>query len=203
MKPLSRLFVFCYRAWVRVRCKAFSLLISGAFAHFGRHSVLMNPLRLAGEERISVGDHVFVGEGSWLQTLPDGESQSVAVSIGSGTSIAGGCVLSAVRSVCLEENVLLARNVYISDHIHKYTQTDVPIMHQGMDKIGPVLIRRGAWLGQNVVVCPGVTVGQNSVVGANSVVVQDIPDFSVAVGAPARVVKTISDPLVRPALQAK
>ena len=201
MKSLSRLFVFCYRAWVRVRCKAFSLLISGAFAHFGKHSVLMNPLRLVGEERISVGDRVFVGEGSWLQTLLDGDNKSVAVSIGSGTSIAGGCVLSAVRSVRLEENVLLARNVYISDHIHKYTRTDGPIMHQGLDKIEPVLIRRGAWLGQNVVVCPGVTIGQNSVVGANSVVVQDIPDFSVAVGAPARVVKTIKNSLSEVAMQ--
>jgi acetyltransferase-like isoleucine patch superfamily enzyme len=65
-------------------------------------------------------------------------------------------------------------------------------MHQGVDKIQPVLIKRGAWLGQNVVVCPGVTIGRGSVIGANSVVVKDIPDFSVAVGAPARVVKSIT-----------
>lgn len=199
MKPLSRLFLFLYRTSIRVRDKLFSLLISGAFAHFGSKTVLMHPLRLSGEQRIAIGDHVFIGPGSWLQTLPDGENPSIAVSIGKGTSIAGACVISAVRSVQLEENVLLARNVYISDHIHKYTDTETPVMAQGFEKIQPVLIKRGAWLGQNVVVCPGVTIGTGAVIGANSVVVQDIPDFSVAVGAPARVVKTIQDSQLRAA----
>lgn len=151
----------------------------------------MYPVRLSGEQRIAVGDHVFIGSGSWLQSLRNGPDYSVAISIGSRTSIAGACVISAIRSVSLEEDVLLARNVYISDHIHKYTQTDMPIISQGLDKISPVLIKRGAWLGQNVVVCPGVTIGKGAVVGANSVVTHDIPDYCVAAGAPARVVKTI------------
>ena len=81
------------------------------------------------------------------------------MSIGKGSSIAGGCVISAVRSVQLEDNVLLARNVYISDHMHKYTDTEIPVIAQGIDNIKPVLVKRGAWLGQNVVVCPGVTIG--------------------------------------------
>ena len=191
MRALSRLLVSGYRGWVRLRCKIFSLLISGSFAQFGRKSVLMYPLRLVGEERIAIGDGVFFGAGSWLQSLADGDNRSVAISIGSGCSSSGNCVISAVRNVTLEEGVLLARNVYISDHIHKYSDTDFPVIAQGLDKVQPVLIKRGAWLGQNVVVCPGVTIGQGSVIGANSVVVHDIPDFSVAVGAPARVVKAI------------
>ena len=199
MRSLSRLFLSGYRVWVRLRSKIFSLLISGAFTHFGRKTVLMYPLRLEGEMRIAIGDRVFIGAGSWLQTLPDGENNSVAVSIGKGTSVAGACVISAVRSVRLEENVLLARNVYISDHMHKYTDTEIPVMAQGVEKIKPVLIKRGAWLGQNVVVCPGVTIGAGAVIGANSVVIQDVPDFSVAVGAPARVVKTIRDSQLRAA----
>jgi acetyltransferase-like isoleucine patch superfamily enzyme len=151
----------------------------------------MYPVRLVGEERIAIGDEVFIGAGSWLQSLPDGKNKSVAISIGRGASIAGACVISAVRSVFIEDDVLVARNVYISDHSHKYTATDTPILGQGLDKIEPVLIKRGAWLGQNVVVCPGVTIGQGAVIGANSVVTRDVPDFSVAAGAPARVVKLI------------
>lgn len=181
-----------YRASIRLGCKVFSLLISGAFAYFGKKTVLMYPIRLDGEERIAIGDWVFIGSGSWLQTLPDGDNKSVAIWIGEGSSFAGACVISAVRSVRLEENVLLARNVYISDHMHRYTETDIPVMAQGVDKIGPVLIKRGAWLGQNVVVCPGVTIGVGAVVGANSVVTQSIPDYCVAAGAPARVLKTIA-----------
>lgn len=190
-KYVGRLFIFCYRGSIRVTCKVFSLLISGGFAHFGSNTVLAHPIRLGSEERIAIGDYVFIGPGSWLQAVPDGENKSVAVSIGSGTSAAGACVISAVRSVKLEENVMLARNVYISDHIHKYSDTDIPVMDQGVDKIEPVLIKRGAWLGQNVVVCPGVTIGTGAVIGANSVVKKSIPDHCVAAGAPARVLKSI------------
>jgi len=196
MKFLSWLFVSGYRASIRLRAKIFSLLISGAFAHFGRKTVVMYPLRLNGEDRIAIGDHVFIGPGSWLQTLPDGDNLSVAVSIGKGCSSAGATVISAVRSVILEENVLLARNVYISDHIHKYSDIDIPIMAQGLDKIEPVLIKRGSWLGQNVVVCPGVTIGVGAVIGANSVVTKSIPDYCVAAGAPARVLKSVDSPAV-------
>ena len=191
MKNLGLIALFAYESWLRLRNKCFSLLVSGAFARFGKRTVLMLPVRLSGEKRIALGSNIFVGSDSWLQTLADGDNHSVAITVGDGTSIAGSCVISAVRSVRLEENVLLARNVYISDHIHRYTQTNQPVMDQGVEKIKPVLIKKGSWLGQNVVVCPGVTIGTGAVIGANSVVTQDVPDFSVAAGAPARVVKTI------------
>jgi len=191
MEVIAKVFLAAYRGWVRIRSKCFSLLISGVFAKFGKRSVLTPPIRLHGERRIAIGDGVFLGSGCWLQALPDGENQTVAITIGNGTSIAGSCVISALRNVLLEERVLLARNVYISDHIHEYADTSLPILSQGVTKIGPVRIKSGAWLGQNVVICPGVTIGRGAVVGANSVVNTDIPDFSVAVGSPARVVKKI------------
>jgi acetyltransferase-like isoleucine patch superfamily enzyme len=176
---------------VRLQCKCFSVLVASAFASFGRKTVLMVPIRLAGEDRIALGTGVFIGAGSWLQTLPNGSDRSVAISIGHRTSIAGTCVISAVRSVLIEDDVLLARNVYISDHIHKYSDIGVPIRAQGLDKIASVVIKRGAWLGQNVVVCPGVTIGTGAVIGANSVVTRNVPDYSLAVGAPARIVKAL------------
>ncbi|MBN9662344.1 MAG: acyltransferase [Acidobacteria bacterium] len=184
------MFIALYRLLVRVQVKLFSLLVAGAFAEFGRRSVLQLPVRISGEDRVAVGSSVYVGSGCWIQCLPDGDSRSVAISLGNGVSIAGGCVISAVRSVTLEENVLLARNVYIADHMHSYRDKSLPVLAQGVERVSPVLIKRGAWLGQNVVVCPGVTIGCGSVVGANSVVTQDVGDYSVAVGAPARVVKS-------------
>jgi len=175
-----------------LQAKLFSLAISGAFARFGSRSVLQPPLRLSGEERIAIGVGVFVGANSWLQALPDGENASPAIVLGDGTSMSGMCVISALRSVVLEEDVLLARNVYISDHIHRYADIGRPVIEQGIDKVAAVRVCRGAWLGQNVVVCPGVTIGIGAVVGANSVVNTDVPDFCVAVGAPARVTKSMA-----------
>lgn len=106
-------------------------------------------------------------------------------------------MLSAAREVVLESEVLLARNVYISDHSHSFRDHSKPVVRQGIDGFAPVRIKHGAWLGQNVVVLPGVIIGQGAVVGANSVVRTDVPAWSVAVGSPARVVHCFG-PGVRP-----
>jgi len=182
--------ISAYYNYKRGRDKAWSLLISRAFASFGERSVLSLPIRLAGVEGISIGNGVFVGPDSWLQTIPE-PGYAAKLSLGDNTSIAGSVVISAVRSVTLGRAVLLAKNVYISDHIHAYHQDEVPIKDQGVDRVAPVHIGDGAWLGQGVVVVPGVTIGPGSVVGANSVVTSSVPARSLAVGAPARVVRVL------------
>jgi acetyltransferase-like isoleucine patch superfamily enzyme len=181
------------RFLTRARAKTFSIAASGAFASYGGRSVIEPPVRLAGEARITIGNDVFVGSGSWLQTL-ERPGHSGVLEIGDGTSIAGQCVLSAAVSVRLGRKVLLARNVYVSDHIHTYDDPTRAVLEQGISRLEPVEIEDGAWLGQNVVVCPGVTIGRGAVVGANSVVLHDVPDHAVAVGAPAVVVKQFAGP---------
>ena len=178
-----------YRVATRLRNKAFSILVSGAFAEFGARSVIEVPVRLAGEERISIGSGVFVGSGAWLQVIGnDGEMPTLAV--GDGTSMAGGCIISAVRRITIGRGVLIARNVYIADHSHGFEDVDRPVLEQGVSGVDPVEIGDGAWLGENVVVCPGVRIGRGAVIGANAVVVRDVPEYSVAVGIPAKVVRT-------------
>lgn len=192
-KTIGKTSLYVYRQFVFVRSKIFSILISGSFHKYGRRTVIVPPLRISGEDRIDIGSRVFIGGNSWLLTMPDDRSPSVMISIGDGSSIVGSCVISSAHQIILENNVLLARNVYISDHMHKYSDLGVPILAQGLDKIAPVLIRRGAWIGQNVVICPGVTIGTGSVIGANSVVNTDVPDFCLAAGAPAQVVKKLQE----------
>ena len=190
-RQMGRGFVSSYRLWTRLRDKLFAVLAGRAFAQFGPNSVVQLPLRLSGEERIAIGRDVFIGAGSWLQVL-DGPGDGVAISVGDGTSIAGSCVLSAAQSIRIGNAVLLARNVYVADHMHAFDDRTQPVLAQGITRIGPVEIGDGAWLGENVVVGPGVRIGRGAVVGANSVVLQDVPDFWVAVGAPARHVREIS-----------
>jgi acetyltransferase-like isoleucine patch superfamily enzyme len=193
MGLVGKLALNLYELYVRAADKLFSLSIAGAFAEFGSRSIIQRPARISGASRISIGHRVFVGAGSWLNAITEQDTDGPAILIGSGTSMSGICVISAVRRVTLEENVLLARNVYISDHIHNYQATEKPVMSQGVGKVLPVTIGRGAWLGQNVVVCPGVTIGRGAVVGANSVVNADVPDYCLAVGSPARVVRKFSE----------
>ena len=192
---MGRLSLGFYRLGQRLMGKGFSLAVGGAFAEFGPRSVLQPPVRLGGERRIAIGSDVWVGAGSWLQSLS--ESGGVVLSIGDGTSISGNVVISAARSVRLGKKVLIARGVYISDHIHNYGDPETAVLDQGIGRLEPVEIGDGAWLGENVVVCPGVTIGRGAVVGANAVVTTDVPEHSLAVGAPARIVRSF-----RPAVAA-
>lgn len=179
-----------YRLATRARARAFSSACAGAFESFGRRSVLQPPCRLEGERYIAIGSDVFIGAGSYLSVLYGDEGHG-HLSIGDGTSVTGNCVISAAVSVVLGPKVLLARNVYIADHRHAFGDHTRAVLDQGVEQLEPVRIGDGAWLGQNVVVGPGVTIGKGAVIGANSVVLHDVPDFSVAVGAPARVVRRV------------
>ncbi len=181
-------FLFGYRLWRRAVAKSFSLLAAGGFAEFGRRTVLEPPIRLSGEHKMRIGSDVYVGAGSWLQVLESAEA-AVALEIDDGTNIVGACVISAARSVRIGRDVLMARNVYIADHMHAFSDTTLPVIKQGINRIGAIEICDGAWLGQNVVIGPGVRIGVGAVVGANAVVLSDVPDYGVAAGVPARVLR--------------
>jgi acetyltransferase-like isoleucine patch superfamily enzyme len=188
---LGGLFLGGYVGLDRLRRKTFSVLVSGAFAEFGKESVLSLPIRVEGAGRIAIGSGVFIAAGCWLHV--EGAGNHIALEIGSGSSIGAHSTLSAVQSVRIGEQVLMAPSVYISDHSHEFSDTNIPVRSQGLTKIGPVEIADGAWLGHGVVVCPGVRIGRGAVIGANSVVTSDVPDSAVAVGAPARVVRVRTD----------
>jgi lipopolysaccharide O-acetyltransferase len=197
--PLARLSAFLlagYRGAHHVRGKLFSLAVGRSFASFGPNSTLQPPIRVLGERRISIGRGVFVGPGSWLQVLEAESARTVAIEIGDGTSIAGGCTISAATSIRVGRSVLMARNVYIADHRHAFEDAGRPVLAQGIARVAEVEIGDGAWLGQNVVVGPGVRIGPGAVLGANAVVLDDVPEYSVAVGAPARAIRTFARDLV-------
>jgi acetyltransferase-like isoleucine patch superfamily enzyme len=179
-----------YRHFVRARNKAFSLLSSGAFAEYGANTVIELPIRLSGESRIAIGARTFIGAGAWLQALehPDG-GDGVVIRIGDDCGFAGGSVFSAVKSLTIGNHVYFARGCYVADHTHAYDDADANVENQGLTDIRPVAIEDGVWLGENVVVLPGVRIGRGTVVGANSVVNVDLPEYCVALGVPARIVR--------------
>jgi acetyltransferase-like isoleucine patch superfamily enzyme len=173
---------------VRLRGRLFALTAGAAFAGFGADTIIQPPVLLGNEGRIRLGDDVYVGRDSWLQ-VEGAKDGPVAIEIGDGTKIVGHCVISAAERVTLGPRVLIARGVYISDHSHRFDDRRRAVLDQGIDRVAPVTIGEGAWLAENVVVCPGVTIGAGAVIGANSVVNRDVPAHAVAVGAPARVLE--------------
>jgi len=174
---------------MRVRDALYTSVVRGGFASFGGGSRIMLPFRTGNPHKVSVGSNVLIGPSSWF-LVPRLDAPGAVIHVHDRVRM-NQTSITAVQEVVIEEAVELARGVYISDHMHGFDDPVTPIRDQPLVRTAPVRICRGAWLGQNVVVMPGVTIGANAVVGANSVVTRDIPARTVAVGAPARVIREL------------
>jgi tetrahydrodipicolinate N-succinyltransferase len=174
----------------RTRDALVSLMLRGGFARFGAGSRILLPFRVGNADKIAIGAKTLIGAGSFLM-VPRRDMAGPVILIGDRVRM-NQTAITAVESVVIEDGVAIARGVYISDHSHGFDDPDVFVRDQPLDRVAPVRIGRGAWLGQNVVVLPGVTIGAGAVIGANSVVRDDVPPRSVAVGAPARVVRQLT-----------
>lgn len=171
----------------RARDAVFSRIAATGFARFGHGTRILLPFQVGNADLIAVGHRVLIGPSSWL-IVPDRRGSGPKIVIGDRVRM-NQTSISAVESVVIEDGAALARGVYISDHTHGFSDPQLFIRDQPLERAQPVRIGRGAWLGQNVVVLPGVTIGAGAVIGANSVVRSDIPPRTVAVGAPARVIR--------------
>tara|TARA_B100001059_G_scaffold90327_1_gene89013 strand:- start:12003 stop:12545 length:543 start_codon:yes stop_codon:yes gene_type:complete len=94
--------------------------------------------------------------------------------------------------VIIEDNVMMGAGVHFYVNNHRFDRIDIPLIEQGYYPSERIVIRKGAWIGANAIILPGVTVGENSVVGAASVVTKSVPDNCVVVGSPAKVIKKIT-----------
>lgn len=144
--------------------------------------------RLEGARNIHLGRKVYINTSGWLACLPLTGTENCRLEIGDGTYIGRFCHIYATASVRIGRKVLIADKVYLSDNMHGYDNPALPVIDQPVVQLKPVIIQDGAWLGENVCVV-GASIGKNSVVGANSVVTRDIPDYCVAAGAPAIIIK--------------
>ena len=165
------------------------------FAAFGERSFIRQPYSgIVGAPGIAIGADTLIGSGVNLAAVPQDEwspGDEPLLRIGSRVWVAPGLHVVAHRRVEIGDDVWIGPGVYITDADHDRSDPDVPIGHR-MAPARPVRIGAGSWLGTGVVVLSGVTIGERVTVGANSVVCDDLPDGSVAVGAPARVVREAS-----------
>lgn len=141
---------------------------------------------------ISLGNNVFIDNNAVLQLSDEHTkygSDTPKLEIEDKVTIGLGTMISAANHILIKKNVLISQHCFIGDHDHEYKDINTPIRYQGLKNVRPVVINEGAWIGANVTVCSGVTIGRNSVIGANSVVKEDIPDYTVAVGTPAKIIK--------------
>jgi acetyltransferase-like isoleucine patch superfamily enzyme len=138
---------------------------------------------------VQVGDHVRIKRNTSINLHPkDKRSKEILLLIGDNTIISESCFISACNRVVIEENVGISPNVMIIDNSRKLGDVSRPSKEQDL-KIGYVHIGADSWIAYGACVMPNVTIGRHCIIGALSVVNKDIPDYSVAVGSPAKVVK--------------
>jgi acetyltransferase-like isoleucine patch superfamily enzyme len=166
---------------------------AGRFRSFGQGSAICFPVvALFGERYITVGAGTVIGP---YVSLSAGVSPAhelgdrAVVTIGDGCLIGKGSGIVGHDAIEIGDDVYTGHNVYITDANHGYEDPDAPIGRQFVDPC-PVRIGAGSWLGHGTIVLPGSSIGRHVVVGAGSVVTGVLPDFSVAVGNPARVIRT-------------
>ena len=104
------------------------------------------------------------------------------VTIGKGVTVMNGALMMAAGGITIEDNALIAANAKLISNNHDPYERDVLICK-------PILIKKGAWVGAGSTILPGVTVGKYAIVGSDSVVTKDVPDYAVVVGNPAKVIK--------------
>ena len=139
-----------------------------------------------GSERgISIGDGVVIGRHTSLSC------KGGSIEIGDHANISGNCMLISESTLSIGSNVLVAGMTYIiAGGNHGTDRTDIPIIRQPVFSRGGVTIEDNAWIGANVTILDGVRIGRDSIIGAGSVVTRSIPEYSIAVGVPARVIKS-------------
>ncbi len=170
-----------------------SLVINLVYTKIVFHRALLvrRPAHIRVLGSYSIGKGFTSGPGLILDVLND-EAKLV---IGNNVKLNHRCHIGVMKSVKIGDDVLFASNVFISDHTHGNYSGDMqsnPLQPPNERAIicGNVEIGDKVWIGENVAVLLGVSIGESSIIGANSVVTKDIPSFSIAVGSPARVIKT-------------
>lgn len=171
------------RYWV-ILSIGYRLLI----AEFGARSSIRRPIMVRGGRWISVGERTTIRDGARIEVFRRSGESAPRLRVGNDVSIEQNVHLVCSSRVTIEDNVVIAANCAIVDTVHPLpTEVDGNVGGLALGGSHDVVIGTGSMLGVGVVVLPGVRIGARCMVGANSVVTTDLPDGSVASGAPARV----------------
>lgn len=155
------------------------------------------PFDIRNQHLIDLGSRLTTGKGCRLEAYPvDGRSKQVLLRFGEAVEINDYVHITAMERVTIGNNVLIASKVYISDSAHGvysgeelHSSPEIKPNDRALTT-NPVTIEDNVWIGEFVSILPGVTIGKGSIIGTMSVVTKSIPPNSIAVGAPAKVIKS-------------
>ncbi len=159
-----------------------------SFASFGERSIVHRPMWTFGAHKIAIGSNVLVLHASWLSVeIYAWHKPGPVLRIGDRVGIRPFCTFSVTAGVEVEDDVIIGAYSSVVDNDHTFADGNPNVMHNPLVS-EPIRIGRGTWIAERVAVLRGSNIGECCIIGANSVVRGEIPPYSIAVGAPARVV---------------
>ncbi|MHB9141553.1 MAG: acyltransferase [Paludibacter sp.] len=185
-------FVFIHRFGI----KFYSGWISHNFKYFGNSTTLLHVRTIVGAKYISIGDFTTIGKNAILTAWDhqNNELFSPSITIGNGCTIGDSAHITGINNIVIGNNVLTGNYLLITDNAHGALDSQYLDKHPSTRPLiskGSVFIGDCVWIGSNVSILPGVHIGKGSIIGTGSIVTKDIPDNSIAVGVPAKIIKTI------------
>jgi acetyltransferase-like isoleucine patch superfamily enzyme len=182
-----------------------ALVYPGLLKSCGRRPALGRGVLVRIPRQISLGSGVLIDDGASLDVRGDDASITIKdrvsigrlstiaakhghITLGDGCNIGSYCRIATQSRVDIGESVLIGAYCYVGPGNHTGGGEDSPLIEQPMEIRGGVSIGAHAWLGARVTVMDGVKIGAHAVVGAHSFVKEDVPDYAVVVGTPAKVV---------------
>jgi len=153
------------------------------------------PFEIRNQQYIDLGEGLTTGVGCRLEALPSELINHACIRIGKDVQLNDRVHIGAIQEVVIGDGVLIASNVFITDHNHgafDERATTEEMLRTPIDRkwyAKPVHIGHHCWLGEQVIILPGVILGKGCIVGAGAVVTKSFPPYSLLIGNPARLHK--------------
>jgi lipopolysaccharide O-acetyltransferase len=161
--------------------------------------LIRRPAYIRGATFINFGKSLTTGVAVRLDAFKTGSACGFSLIFGDNVQLNDYVHIAAIEEVRIGNNVLIASRVFISDHNHGMYHLSDSLSFPSIEPIkrpiysNPVFIDDNVWIGEQVCILPGVKIGKGSVIGAGSVVVNNVPPNSIVVGNPARVIKVFNE----------
>jgi acetyltransferase-like isoleucine patch superfamily enzyme/GT2 family glycosyltransferase len=158
--------------------------------HVGRDTLFAPSVSFFGEKYISIGVNSSIGARGRITAWED-ETYTPEILIGDRVQIGDDCHITAINKIHIGNDVLLGKKVTITDNSHGKTDLDTllsPPLKRKIVSKGTVIIKDNVWIGDKATILSNVTIGKNAIIGTNTVVTASVPDNSIAVGSPMRIV---------------
>ncbi len=182
----------------------FKIIISGFYSGYisylfkfcGYNFRTLYPFYIIGGEKISIGNNFSSFRRNRIEVF--GKILNInfngKLTIGDNFSMNDDCHIACINKITIGNNVLFASKIFVTDHYHGEINKEnllIPPSKRLLYSKGEVIIQDNVWVGEGVVILPGVTIGENCVIGANSVITKSFPKNSIIGGNPAKLIRSI------------